>query len=228
MPIRTTPLVTGNIYHVYNRGVARQPTFFAKRDYERMMLTIRYYRLHKPPLKLSYFLELSMEEREIWIVRHEQKLEKLVDIVCFVFMPNHFHMIVRQTHDNGITTFLRHAANSYTKFINTKHHRPGPLFQGEFKAVRIETNEQLLHVSRYIHLNPYTSSVVRKEDLRSYPWSSLPVYLGKLTIPYLSPGLVLDQFSSKQPYEAFVFDHADYAKKLEHVKHLLIEKEEDV
>ena len=191
-----------------------------------MMLTIRYYRMRKPPLKLSYFLKLPMDDREGWIVRHEQKLEKLVDIVCFVLMPNHFHMIVRQTYDNGITTFLRHTANSYTKFINTKHHRPGPLFQGEFKAVRIETNEQLLHVSRYIHLNPYVSSVVRKEDLRSYPWSSFPAYLGNTALPYLTLGIVLDQFSSRQPYDAFVFDHADYAKKLENIKHLVIEKDD--
>lgn len=226
MATRATPLVTGNIYHVYNRGVARQPTFFAKRDYERIMLTLRYYRLRKPPRKLSYFLEIPAQERETWLVRQEKELAKLVEILCFVFMPNHFHMMLRQVVDGGITTYVRHAINSYTKFINTKYHRPGPLFQGEFKAVRIETNEQLLHVSRYIHLNPFTSSVVRAGDLRSYPWSSLPVYLGAGATPYLSPDIVLSQFSKKHTYEAFVFDHADYAKKLERVKHLLIEKDE--
>ncbi len=226
MPIRYTPLVTGNFYHTYNRGVARQPTFFTKRDYERMMLTFRFYRLRKPPLKLSHYLELSIEERNAWITRHEQTLQKLVEIVCFVLLPNHFHMMLKQVNDGGITTFLRHVANSYTKYINTKQHRPGPLFQGEFKAVRVETNEQLLHVSRYIHLNPFTSSLVRKEDLQSYPWSSLPIYLGKSSMPYLSPDIILDQFSSKQPYESFISDHADYAKKLEQIQHLLIEKEE--
>lgn len=191
-----------------------------------MTLTLRYYRLRNPPRKLSYFLELPAQERGKWLIRQEKELDKLVEIICFVLMPNHFHLMLRQTADGGITTYLRHMTNSYTKFINTKYHRPGPLFQGEFKAVRIDTDEQLMHVSRYIHLNPYVSSVVREKDLRSYSWSSLPVYLGKLVIPYLSPGIVLNHFSSKQPYEAFVFDHADYAKKLEQVKHLLIEKDE--
>lgn len=190
------------------------------------MLTFRYYRLRKLPRKLSYFLEIPAQERETWLVGQEKKLDKLAEVICFVLMPNHFHMMLRQVVDGGITTYLRHASNSYTKFINTKYHRPGPLFQGEFKAVRIETTEQLLHVSRYVHLNPYASFVVREQDLRSYPWSSLPAYLGARTTPYLSPDIVLSQFSQKQTYEAFIFDHADYAKKLEQVKHLLIEKDE--
>lgn len=226
MPSRITPLVTSHVYHVYNRGVARQPTFFSKRDYERIMLTFRYYRLYKPPRKLSYFLELPAPEREPWLLHQEKELTKLVEIVCFVLMPNHFHMLLRQLVDSGITTCLRNSLNSYTKFINTKYQRPGPLFQGEFKAIRMETDEQLLHVSRYIHLNPLVSSVVREDKLRTYPWSSLPVYLGSATSPYLSPTIVLNQFSPNNRYESFVFDHADYAKKLENVKHLLLEKEE--
>lgn len=226
MPKRYTPLVTGHYYHIYNRGVARQPTFFTKRDYERMLLTFRFYRLQKPPLKLSYFLALPFEERNTWIEQHERSLRKLVEIACFVLMPNHFHMLVKQISEGGITTFLRHASNSYTKYINTKHHRPGPLFQGEFKAVRIETNDQLLHVSRYIHLNPFASSIIEKKDLFAYPWSSLPSYLGTSSIPYLSPNVILDQFSSKQPYKSFIADHADYAKKLDQIQHLLLEKEE--
>lgn len=191
-----------------------------------MLLTFRFYRLQKPPLKLSYFLELSIEERIAWMEKQERTLGKLVEIACFVLMPNHFHLLIKQISDGGITTFLRHVANSYTKYINTKQHRPGPLFQGEFKAVRIETNDQLLHVSRYIHLNPLASSIVEKKYLQSYPWSSLPSFLGTSSIPYLSPNVILDQFSSKQPYKSFISDDEDYMKKLKQIQHLLIEKEE--
>ena len=226
MPIRKTPLVTNHYYHIYNRGVARQPTFFEKKDYEHLLLTFRYYRLKKLPKRLSYFLKIPSSERDAWLSDHERTSEKLVEINCFVLMPNHFHIVVKQLHDGGITTFLRNATNSYTRYVNTKNNRVGPLFQGEFRAVLIETNGQLLHVSRYIHLNPFVSSVTKQEDLESYAWSSLPTFLGLRSLPYLEPGLILDQFSDYKSYRDFIFDHAEYAKNLETIKHLILEKED--
>lgn len=75
-------------------------------------------------------------------------------------MPNHFHLLIKQTEQNGISEFVGKFSNSYTKYYNTKHNRVGALLQGQLKAVLIESGEQLIHVSRYIHLNP-TSSLSR-------------------------------------------------------------------
>ena len=84
-------------------------------------------------------------------------------------MPNHFHLLLKQTIDNGISHFLSKFTNSYTKYFNTKYNRVGPVFQGVFKSVHIESDEQLMHLSRYIHLNPVVSAVVEKQNLLSYP-----------------------------------------------------------
>lgn len=222
MPVRIVPLVSGEFYHIYNRGVARQPVFLNKRDYERFIFTLSYYMFLNPKVKLSRLLQLPQDVRKNYIVELERKGKKLVEIVSFVLMPNHFHLLLKQTLDSGISTFMRLAINSWTRYFNTKHNRPGALFQGAFKAIHIESNEQLIHLSRYIHLNPLISFIVKEKDFLTYPWSSLPDYLvGKSS--FIELGTVLDQFSSLGFYRKFVLGQVDYAKKLGEIKHLMLE-----
>ena len=78
----------------------------------------------------------------------------LVTFVSYVLMPNHFHLLVQQLTDDGISRLMKLLSDSYTRYFNTKNERVGPLLQGQFKAVRVESDEQLLHLSPYIHLNP--------------------------------------------------------------------------
>lgn len=187
-----------------------------------MLLTLSYYRFTKPPMKLSRFKELSKEEQESYLIELEDKNEKLVTLVAFALIPNHFHLLLRQEKDNRISIFVSKATNSYTKYFNTKKERVGALFQGVFKAIHVETDEQLLHLSRYIHLNPLVSFVVREKDFLSYSWSSLSGYLkGELTLVDSKP--VIAHFSSPLKYQEFVLDQADYAKHLEEIKHLTLE-----
>jgi putative transposase len=92
-----------------------------------------------------------------------------------------------------------------------------------FKAVRIETEEQLIHLSRYIHINPAVSFVVDEKELARYHFSSLPEYIkGESSLLDLKP--VLNHFKTPQDYRKFVFDQIAYGKELEKVKHLLLEK----
>ena len=91
-----------------------------------------------------------------------------------------------------------------------------------FKAVRIESEEQLLHVSRYIHLNPATSYLIKVNQLVNYPWSSFKDYQ-KDTNSFVNTSLVLNSFKSFKKYEEFVFDQADYQKTLDEIKHLVVE-----
>lgn len=219
---RNIPLATGEFYHVFNRGITHQPVFQSKRDYEQASLGISYYRFTRPPFKLSRFKSLSQDEKNNVLDSLEKSGNALVKIISFVWMPNHFHLLLKQTEDGGISTFLSRFTNSYTKYFNIKNKRVGDLFQGVFKAVRIETEEQLLHVSRYIHLNPLVSFVVKEKDFLVYPWSSLPAFLqGKSSLCWLEP--ILANFSSSDDYKKFIFDQADYAKELEKIKHLTFE-----
>lgn len=133
-----------------------------------------------------------------------------------------FHLLLQQVMDGGIITFLSRFSNSYTKYQNTKTNRVGPLLSGVFKSVHIEDDEQLVHLSRYIHLNPVVSYVIKEEELLSYPWSSLPDYLKEdSSLVDLKP--VLNLFKSAEDYKEFVVDQIDYGKKLEEIKHLTLE-----
>lgn len=214
----------GEIYHVFNRGVEKRPTFTTTRDYERGIQTFEYYRVQKPPLRFSHFIRLS-EEAQAFALENLNKLKNLIDILAYCLMPNHFHFLLRQTQENGISKFIANFTNSYTKYFNTKNKRVGHLFQGTFKAVRIEDDNQLIHVSRYIHLNPVSSFLIESEELEKYSWSSYPAYIGIIQPKIIDTSTVLALFSSQKDYKKFVLDQADYARSLEIIKHLTIEED---
>ncbi len=224
MPGRKTPLVNNEIYHIFNRGVASQPTFLNKRDYNRALETIFYYQNSIPPIKYSRFLSISIKDRANLLQDLAKQKNFLVDIISYCLMPNHFHFLLRQVRDTGIAKFMSNFTNSYTRFFNTKQERSGPLFTGKFKSVRIQTQEQLLHVSRYIHLNPYTSFVVKSfENLETYPYSSFPEFIGKTRSNFCTKDIILGNFKNIELYKKFIFDQADYQRSLGLIKHLATE-----
>lgn len=219
---RNIVLTTGEYYHIFNRGIARQPIFFTKRDYERFLLTLSYYRFADIPVKLSRFLHLQKDTRVSLLKDLNENKKTIVDVLCYALMPNHFHILLRQSADKGITRFMSKVINSYTRYVNTKRERVGDLLQGVFKAVHIETDEQLIHLSRYIHLNPLVSLVVEQDSFLSYPWSSLKDYLTGIS-SFAETELILAHFESSRAYKQFILDRADYGRRLEEIKHLVIE-----
>lgn len=188
------------------------PIFKNIRDHQRFKNGMLHYLNAKTTISLSQSNPNDYEKPE----------EQLVDIVCYSLMPNHFHFLIKQNIDNGIMNYIRKLTNSYAKYFNTKYDRKGPLFEGKFNAVRVESNEQLLHLSRYIHLNPLIGYVTK--DLNSYKWSSYPEYLGFSNQKLCSKSVILDQFKSIDAYEKFVIDQVEYSKKLSEIKHLLLEE----
>lgn len=211
------------IYHVFNRGVEKRPTFIYKCELNRALLTLDFYRFAKPPLKLSRFIVTPNDEQMKLFEKLRKDYEKLIEIVCFCLMPNHFHFMLKQKMKGGISTFISNLTNSYTRYFNTKHDRIGPLFEGIFKAVRIESDEQLIHTSRYVHLNPISSFLIEPEELENYQWSSYPEFLGLSDKNLVAKDLILNFFPSVETYKKFVLDQVDYAKQLELIKHLTLE-----
>lgn len=223
MPLRSTPLVTDQYYHLFNRSVARVPIFTSKQEFTRAIELLNYYQYDNCPVSFSKLKRLNKEMQSDIRGSLEENGQKLIDLICYCLMPNHFHLLVKQDQDQGITHFLRTFQNSYAKYFNTKNDRSGPLFQGRFKAVLIENDSQLLHVSRYIHLNPYTSLLIKKkEDLLDYPWSSFVGYLGK-SLQFCQTEMILGQFKDGKTYLDFVMDQADYQRTLAEIKHLVKE-----
>jgi putative transposase len=225
MPRRIEPLEVESFHHIYNRGVAKQSIFLCDSDYYQVLECIKYYQYVDPPIRLAKLKDLKQEHQmELWRDLYLTGT-KQVDIIAFVLMPNHWHFLLKQNIDNGISKFLSLTSNSYTKYFNTRYHRVGYLFQGPFKSVRVESEEQLLHLSRYIHLNPTVSNIVPIKELFKYKWSSFNDYLSPIP-SFTSPQIVLNYFKEKDQYRDFVLNHFDYARQLEIVKHQLLDVED--
>lgn len=214
MPRRQEILATGEIYHIFNRGLEKRPIFLDTFHYRRFFELLQFYQ-RQHHLRFS---RLSRKERQKVI--EKQLGEPLVEIICYCLMPNHFHVLLEQTANGGISRFIQLIADSYGKFFNIVHNRVGPVFQGKFRSTRIEDNAQLLHVTRYIHLNPVTAFLVKKPE--DFKWSSYREYLTDDPV-ICSKVSVLDQFRSKDQYRDFVEDYADYEKALARIKHLILE-----
>lgn len=214
MTYRKIVLANEQVYHVFNRGVEEREIFLDKRDYSRFLDSSVYYQKANPPTRYSF--RKRVDKRPLL------DLENLVDIICYCLMPNHFHFLLKQTKDKGISLFISRLINSYTRYFNTRHQRKGHLFQGPFKAVRVENDEQLVHVSRYIHLNPVTSFLA--EDPGDYHFSSYSEYFRKKSMGGTCQSeLVLSQFSSIRDYQRFVLNQKDYARNLEKIKKFIME-----
>src|SRR3989338_6010554 len=146
MPYRKTLLVKDQVYHVFNRGVAGLPIFASVKDYSRFLELVDYYRFINTPVSFSHLKKMLEDERKKILSGLEKKDETQIKILAYCLMNNHFHFLLKQLTKNGISRFMANLQNGYAKYFNIKTRRAGPLFQSIFKAVRIATDEQLLHV----------------------------------------------------------------------------------
>jgi REP element-mobilizing transposase RayT len=187
----------GEHYHVYNRGNAKMDIFRDANDYELLLS-----RLHE-----ALFPNASDVNGHHSHSKRNQRKKLPRDaftLVAYVLMPNHFHLLVRQNTDLPISTLMLNVFGGYSKCFNKKYERVGSLFQDQFKAVHVDSNEYLLWLSVYIHLNPKTASMVRAVE--EYPYSSYHEYVGAAPTPLCDPHMVLDQFAHREDYIVFMRD----------------------
>lgn len=199
MPTIPKLLKTGSCYHIFNRGVEKREIFLDDSYYRRFTETVNYYQ-RAQPIKLSFHLKETEQPGS------ENNGKKLVSILCFCLMPNHYHLILKQLDDNGITKFMNDISNSYTRYFNTRLKRSGHLFQGSFKSKLIGSEESFLQVSRYIHLNPQDIHPEGgKQFIEAYPYSSYRLFLGHVN--KFGPTLredVIEYINSAKEYQEFV------------------------
>lgn len=220
--IRKLVFTNNEYYHIFNRGIERRKTFLNKKEYDRAYELLSYYQYADIPLRYSHYSRLESDKKSKYL---NLMLDsgKIIDIVAYCLMPNHFHLLIRQKKELGISTYVANFVNAYTKYFNTKHQRTGPLFQGIFKAVYVETEEQLLHLTRYIHLNPVASNIIQDNDLDKYPYSSLGAYLQNRDSDLIANTTITSIKALIPDYEFFVRDQIAYAKELDKIKHLSLE-----
>ncbi len=189
MPYRDVKFHAGGYYHLYNRGNNFQLIFLERENY-------------------GYFL------RQL----REYLTPTTVEIIAYCLMPNHYHLLVRLMVDD-LSTLMQPLILSYTKAINRRYARVGALFQGHFKAIEINRDEYLLHLSRYIHLNPVFAQLVKQPEAWEFSSYRESVGLREGSLP--KPQAVLGQFSSSEAYRQFVAAYAESDRKV--IDHLLIE-----
>ncbi len=162
--MRKEPLITGLYYHIYNRGVDKRDIFMSEADLMRFVLSVKEFNVVKPIG--------SIKEHNIAVkysqsgVQHPTGLDPkpLVSIVCYCFNPNHFHFILKQEVDGGISEFFKRLLGGYTNYFNLVHKRSGALFQGRFKSKLIDDDAYFLKIRPYVHLN-YLMHDIPKEKV---------------------------------------------------------------
>ncbi len=195
MALRKTALVTGEIYHVYNRGVDKRDIFMDDEDRFRFIHDLYEFNDSNPKTNLGF--NLKNKTIEVGLRYNKNPRKPLVEILAFCLMDNHFHLLLRQVAENGITEFMRKMGTGYTNYFNKKYDRNGALFQGKFKSVHLENESHLMYLPIYIHFNPldFKFSQWREgkikdykkaiEFLDSYRWSSYMDYAGQKNFPSL-------------------------------------------
>ncbi len=173
MARQNVSIVSGEKYHVFNRGVDKRDIFLDKFDYLRFYNYLIYFNSHTPTK--SYRLAKS---------NHKPDSKKLVNIIAYSLLPNHFHLIIEPITDKGLSEFIKRVTGSYTTYFNEKNDRSGVLFQGRYKKVHVETSEQFEYLFAYVNENHFVHGIDIQREL--YHSSSLH-YQGIFKSKILSP-----------------------------------------
>lgn len=218
---RKDTLANSNVYHVYTRSISEFNVFRKDSDYQRFVDTLNFYTAVTPPCKFSAFLLLA-EDSKSETLQAISNSPKLVKILAFCIMPTHVHLVLEQQEENGITKFMHTVLMSYSHYFNKQYNRKGPLWESRFKTVHVESDEQLLHLTRYVHLNPVTIQLVNSPN--EWKYSSYKEYLNN-TPAY---GNSICSFShyleiSHSHYEKFVCERIEYQRELQKIKHLILD-----
>lgn len=180
------PIATGEWYHCYTRGVDKRTVFETPSDYERFLAYL-YIGNGTHLLRLS-----NIQDRRLTSVLTNTRLQRgepLVDIGAYALMPNHVHFVLRQTHDQGIATFMQRVFTGYTQYFNNKRERTGALFSGTYKSKHILDDRYLKQVTAYVLLNPVELFEPAwkegmgnlnhiEQQVITYPYSSLTDFYG--------------------------------------------------
>jgi putative transposase len=159
--MRKHPLITGQYYHLYNRGVDKRDIFTNKEDMLRFVLSVKEFNTIKPTGSIKELLEYKSD---IQRTRTTEDEKPLISIVCYCFNPNHFHFIVKQEVDGGISEFSKRLLGGYTNYFNKTYDRSGALFQGRFKSHLLENSQYVLKIYPYVNVNYLIHDIPREKS----------------------------------------------------------------
>lgn len=211
MPTKNTikNYIEGGIYYIYNAGVGGLDIFIDKEDYLQFLKFMQR-ALSVPPDKSTLKKEVKIGEKSFeGVPRQPKNFSQNIKLIAFSLNPREFHLIIKQKDPKVMEKFMRSLGTRYSMYFNKQHGRKGRLFQGVYKAVLVEDNDQLLYLTKYLHSRPL-------EDKKSIDqaFTSYPVYSGKAQLAWVETKTVLDYLKQKifpmnrtyKSYEEFIKD----------------------
>lgn len=204
--MRNIQISIDEYYHVYNRGAHKRNIFHNVADYARFLFLILFFqspfvfdRVSRPVRRFVKHRVFDVDDADTSKIIDG----RYVELISFCLMPNHFHLVIREVKEHGTARYMQRVLNSYTKYYNTKYETSGHLFQGPYRAVLVEDNEQLMYLSAYVHRNPRELPHWKNKE-QKYEWSSYQDYIGENRWGKLLPTeIILEQFKTKNEYEEF-------------------------
>lgn len=217
---RRDVITVGSYVHVCNRGVRKMPIYRQKSDLWRLLFNLFY--LNSAHVSENWARELEEHDKDalknfVWLEKWGPRVQ-LVSVLAYTIMPNHFHLILKEVKEGGISHFMHKFSMGYAKFINTKYKESGSLFQGRYRSKTADDDSYLQYCAAYVMAkNPME---LRKDGLKEavhnfdvaweeaieYPFSSLADYAGKRTIPILTKDLLGELFPSGKAFKNFSRD----------------------
>ena len=215
MAIRKDILTTDSYHHIFVRSIAGYVVFNNDSEYSRFIDLLELCRF--PEFNINYFRYKRMKFSSQIEIKKSINGDVFAEIVAFCIMPTHIHLLLKQNIDGGISEYMKRMLISYTKSFNKKHKRTGPLWASRFKNISVKDDEQLLHLTRYIHLNPTSAGLAEKPE--EWKYSSYNSYISKNNSTINREIIDL----SPREYRNFVGDRKNYQRLLSIIKSLLIE-----
>ena len=213
-------IMESQVFHILNRGVEKRKVFLTEEDYLRFVNNLRDFNDKKATI-LSYYRRSKPNSR-ITLVG-DRIADKLVDILCWCLMPNHFHSLAQEKLDRGASKFTKKITGGYTTYFNIKNKRSGVLFQGRSKIIRVKRDPHFFYLPFYIFSNPieliephWKEQGIRDLDkvisfLENYKYSAFSDLTGKENFPsVINKNLFYELFDTNP--EKFKKDFIDWLK----------------
>jgi len=238
--MRKIKFCKGNFYHIYNRGVEKRSIFKNDNDKWRFLQGLFLFNDEKAITNLLWQLEKTRGEVTFGVLRDflktkGEKRDPLVRILADCLMPNHYHLLIEEIKENGISRFMHKLGTGYTKYFNNKYARVGSLFQGTFKATFVDNETYLQYLLVYINVvNPGELIEPNLEEkgvknvkkvmrfTEEYQWSTNPEYLNKRKSIIIEKGLLGKLFADPNEYREFAKSIL-LERKFDGIKPLILE-----
>jgi putative transposase len=223
---RNVSFAPGEFYHLYNRGTEKRNIFSGRSDYERF-LALLYFSNSTTSVHISNQQQNNQGRTLIELFTDVERGTPLVDLIAYCLMPNHFHLVVREIKDGGVSRFMQKVVTGYTMYFNIRYERSGALFQGKFKARHIRNDNYLKYIMAYVHLNPIKLFDAKWKEqgmrdqrrakvyLGDYRYSSYLDYMGEKRVQniVLNQHALPEYFETPKSFKEYVTDWMQYKNK---------------